>query len=130
MGECFFWYRPTWVVPDQRPLNGRCCCCQVCIYQITLHLSSSALTYKFSSNTTKLNWTSAFPYKVLKISLVNLQRCIIIVTYSNILHLTLQSSCESECCSPKPGCVDPHPLDHNVRDIGRYCSLPLAVIDL
>jgi len=23
----FFWYRPTRVVPDQRPLNGRCCCC-------------------------------------------------------------------------------------------------------
>ena len=23
MGECFFWYRPTRVVPDQRPLNGR-----------------------------------------------------------------------------------------------------------
>jgi len=22
---CFFWYRPTRVVPDQRPLNGRCC---------------------------------------------------------------------------------------------------------
>ena len=21
-GECFFWYRPTWVVPDKRPLNG------------------------------------------------------------------------------------------------------------
>ena len=30
MGECFFWYRPTWVVPDQRPLNGRrCCCCNL-----------------------------------------------------------------------------------------------------
>ena len=27
MGECSFWYRPTRVVPDQRPLNGRCCCC-------------------------------------------------------------------------------------------------------
>ena len=26
MGECSFWYRPTRVVPDQRPLNGRCCC--------------------------------------------------------------------------------------------------------
>ena len=26
MGECFFWYWPTRVVPDQRPLNGRCCC--------------------------------------------------------------------------------------------------------
>ena len=23
MGECFFWYRPTRVVPDQRPLKGR-----------------------------------------------------------------------------------------------------------
>ena len=23
-GECFFWYRPTWVVPDKRPLNGCC----------------------------------------------------------------------------------------------------------
>ena len=23
---CSFWYRPTLVVPDQRPLNGRCCC--------------------------------------------------------------------------------------------------------
>jgi len=20
--SCFFWYRPTWVVPDQRPLDG------------------------------------------------------------------------------------------------------------
>ena len=26
VGECFFWYRPTRVVPDQTPLNGRCCC--------------------------------------------------------------------------------------------------------
>ena len=26
MGEISFWYRPTRVVPDQRPLNGRCCC--------------------------------------------------------------------------------------------------------
>ena len=24
-GEGSFWYRPTRVVPDQRPLNGRCC---------------------------------------------------------------------------------------------------------
>jgi len=27
VGECFFWYRPTRVVPDQRPLIGHCCCC-------------------------------------------------------------------------------------------------------
>ena len=25
MGECFFWYWPTWVVLDQRPLNGCVC---------------------------------------------------------------------------------------------------------
>ena len=32
MGESSFWYRPTRVVPDQRPLNGRrrkrSCCVQ------------------------------------------------------------------------------------------------------
>ena len=28
-GECFFWYWPTWVVPDKRPLNGCCCCCML-----------------------------------------------------------------------------------------------------
>ena len=33
MGECLFWYRPTRVVPDQRPLNGRCCCC-FCVLKI------------------------------------------------------------------------------------------------
>jgi len=27
VGECFFWYRPTWVVPDQRPLNSCVCVC-------------------------------------------------------------------------------------------------------
>ena len=25
-GDCFFWYRPTWVVPDKGPLNGCCVC--------------------------------------------------------------------------------------------------------
>ena len=33
--ECFFWYRPTRVVLDKRPLNG-CCCCY-----LQLHLKSS-----------------------------------------------------------------------------------------
>ena len=31
VSECFFWYRPTRVVPDQRPLNGYVCVC-VCMY--------------------------------------------------------------------------------------------------
>jgi len=32
VGECSFWYRPTRVVPDQRPLNGRCCCVDTVLY--------------------------------------------------------------------------------------------------
>ena len=31
---CFFWYRPTWVVPDQQPLNS--CVC-VCVYDSSIH---------------------------------------------------------------------------------------------
>ena len=34
MGECFFWYRPTRVILDQRPLNGCVCVrcvCTVCV---------------------------------------------------------------------------------------------------
>ena len=27
VGECFFWYRPTHVVLDKRPLNGCVCVC-------------------------------------------------------------------------------------------------------
>jgi len=35
--ECFFWYRPTRVVPEQRPSNG-CCCCVLAsvVYRILL----------------------------------------------------------------------------------------------
>ena len=29
VGECFFWYRPTQVAPDQRPLNGCVCVCSL-----------------------------------------------------------------------------------------------------
>ena len=32
VGECFFWYWLTRVVPDQRPLNGRCCCLLLSIH--------------------------------------------------------------------------------------------------
>jgi len=32
VGECFFSYRPTRVVPDKRPLNGCVCvCCFLCV---------------------------------------------------------------------------------------------------
>ena len=37
MGECFFRYRPTRVVPDHRPLNGRCCCCVALMLKLCIH---------------------------------------------------------------------------------------------
>jgi len=38
--EWFFWYRPTRVVPDKRPLNGCCCCC------IQIHTLTHSLTHR------------------------------------------------------------------------------------
>ena len=46
MGECFLWYRPTWVVPDQRPLNGRCCCC-CCLYAVFIVRVTGCLVVQF-----------------------------------------------------------------------------------
>jgi len=36
VGECFFWYRPTQVVPDKRPLNG--CVCVAVTIPTQLHI--------------------------------------------------------------------------------------------
>jgi len=41
VGECFFWYRPTRVVLEQRPLNG-CCCCGLAL-SASLHCLRSAM---------------------------------------------------------------------------------------
>ena len=38
VGECFFWYRLTRVVPDQRPLNGSVCVC-VCVWHAYTHVA-------------------------------------------------------------------------------------------
>jgi len=40
-GESSFWYRPTRVVPDQRPLNGRCCCYVTFSSSVTVDASTS-----------------------------------------------------------------------------------------
>jgi len=40
VGECFFWYRPTRVVPDQRPLNGCVCVCVHACLTVSLHSHS------------------------------------------------------------------------------------------
>jgi len=43
VGECFFWYRLTRVVPDKRPQNGCCCCC------VTLLIISRFQQYESNS---------------------------------------------------------------------------------
>ena len=52
VGECFFWYRPTRVVPDKRPLNG-CCCCTL---SPTMRLYSSHVFSSLSFHTRTLGW--------------------------------------------------------------------------
>jgi len=48
VGECSFWYRPTRVVPDQRPLNGRrCCCC--CHLMYIARFCSENKQYRYNS---------------------------------------------------------------------------------
>ena len=46
MGECFFWYQPTQVVPDKRLLNGCvyvCVCVRACVVitflMLTIYIS-------------------------------------------------------------------------------------------
>jgi len=41
--ECFFWYRLTWVVPEQKPLNG--CSSVVAIYFEWLDLETSIFQF-------------------------------------------------------------------------------------
>jgi len=46
-GWISFWYRPTRVVPDQRPLNGRCCCKRSstwCVHHCT-HCEDSSVSF-------------------------------------------------------------------------------------
>jgi len=31
VGECFFWYWPTWVVADKVPLSGCVCVCSLSV---------------------------------------------------------------------------------------------------
>ena len=75
VGECFFWYRPTRVDPDKRPLNGCCCCCinnkdyniQQCIHDTILELRTKILE-KFHVCDIKTLQTS---WKMLPLYLAN-----------------------------------------------------------
>ena len=80
VGECFFWYRPTRVVPDKRLLNScvcvRACACAcmcvcvcvrvcwcigwpTCIHDSTQHCFSSGVTCScFASADTGVPWTT------------------------------------------------------------------------
>ena len=65
MGECFFWYRPTLVVPDQRLLNGCVCVC-VCVL---LHLKVISHTHTHPFNGPLSRTTRVSQYQKGKTSL-------------------------------------------------------------
>jgi len=51
VGECFFWYRPTRVVPDKGQVNGGVCVCVcvracvcVCVCVCKLHCIDTKIT--------------------------------------------------------------------------------------
>jgi len=47
VGERFFWYRPTRVVPDKGPLNGCVCVC-VCVANAVLLIEPSKVAVRIS----------------------------------------------------------------------------------
>ena len=68
MGECFFWYWPTWVVPDKRPLNGCVvgCCSSYLIGSLNTHthpfnglFSSTTRVSHYQKGKTNLGFTEA-----------------------------------------------------------------------
>ena len=67
VGECFFWYRPTRVVPDQRLLNGSVCVCvrvqwtnwTIHIYYcIRLLFNKPSITQLFTQSQVSKSWSS------------------------------------------------------------------------
>jgi len=59
VGECFFWYRPTRVVPDQRPLNGCVYVC-VCVCGCIVPFNFSALISEWLQSASVQQATKAF----------------------------------------------------------------------
>jgi len=53
VGECFFWYRPTRVVPDKGPLNG--CVCVIYFFTILYAWQALGLRRDDTFSTTMLN---------------------------------------------------------------------------
>ena len=69
MGESSFWYRPTRVVPDQRPLNGRCCCCVSleCVVHCTDFASRYCLSYLLAALSSHAEDTRRAAYHCLRL---------------------------------------------------------------
>jgi len=63
VGECFFWYRPTRVVPDKGPLNSCVCVCDALLFLIhceeyyfgTLESSPDGIAWNNSREIDQLN---------------------------------------------------------------------------
>ena len=85
VGECFFWYRPTRVVPDKRPLNGRVCV--PCWAPVPAeHLSILICSSSVSSVTAK---SSAYSSSYVRATLNSLDMASVTITNKNGLNAGL-----------------------------------------
>ena len=87
VGECFFWYRPTRVVPDKRPLNGRVCVpcwAPVPAEHLSILISSSSV----SSVTAK---SSAYSSSYVRATLNSLDMASMTITNKNGLNAVLEA---------------------------------------
>ena len=64
VGECFFWYRPTRVVPDKRTLNGCVCVCVCQPNYLDFHRTDfhAVFTGRFRYGCRWTIWTSIFTF--------------------------------------------------------------------
>ena len=72
VGQCFFWYRPTWVVPDQRPLNG-------CVCMYVTQQAKGTGTYRAAvslSSVREVGPTIHFALPLLQVIVTSIQRTI------------------------------------------------------
>ena len=74
VGECFFWYRSIWLVPDKGPLNG--CVC-VCVYLLNVCVARRLVSTRYCTrfHTAPCQWHRKRPLSVTLGTWLNLRSC-------------------------------------------------------
>ena len=89
--DCFFWYQPTRLVPDKRPLNG--CVC-LCVFDCLLGWLTDWLTWLVVLS---VSWWACWCERDVKVWSVSTVKCCI-----NDVTTTLSSGSSSRLTSSRP----------------------------